>query len=136
MGAHRKDSKAEEMYELYGQGFSLDQVGKAFGVTRQSVYKMFKKRRYILRSKPKPLPFVEFNGYRYTLRNTGYYGRTNGERTLLHRDVWQSRYGSIPDGYDIHHLDRDRFNNHISNLELISKSEHASRYNTGKNGHN
>jgi len=133
MAYTRKDKKAKDMYSLYCKGFSLAKVAEAFCVTRQSIYKMFKRRNFILRTPKNPLPFIMFNGKKYTLRNTGYYGCTNGHRSLFHRDVWEYHNGSIPEGYDIHHLDRDRTNNHISNLELIIKSEHSKRYNTGKN---
>ena len=113
------------MYELYQEGHSLTGVAKAFGVTRQSVYKMFKLRGYELRSRPEPLPFVVFADHRYTLRNTGYYGRTNGKRALLHRDIWEAQHGPIPKGFDIHHLDGDRTNNRPGNFELIRKDEHT-----------
>ena len=121
------------MYKLYQTGRSLAEVGRAFGITRQCVFKMFKKRGYELRNRPAPLPYVMFNGHKYTLRNTGYYGRTNGRRTLIHRDVWKFHHGKIPKGYDVHHLDRDRSNNAIENLELISHSEHSRKYAHGQN---
>ena len=121
----RQDDKADAMYELYQRGHSLTGVARAFGVTRQSVYKMFKLRSLMLRSKPEPLPFVVFNGHRYTLRNTGYYGRTNGKRTLLHRDMWEARRGPIPEGFDIHHRDEDRTNNRLDNFQLLSNAEHT-----------
>jgi len=39
----------EHAYTIYLSGLSLEQVGKEIGVTRQSVYKAFKKRGFILR---------------------------------------------------------------------------------------
>ncbi len=116
------------MYELYQNGHSLTAVAKVFGVTRQSVYKMFKLRKFALRTRPEPLPYVIFASHRYTLRNTGYYGRTNGKRTLLHRDVWEARNGPIPETYDIHHRDGDRTNNRLVNLELMPKDEHTKHH--------
>lgn len=120
------------MYARYCDGLSLSQVAREFGNTRQSVFKSFKRRGLPVRTRPAPLPFVEFNGYRYTLRNTGYLGRTNGPRSLLHRDVWESHVGPIPAGFDIHHRDRDRLNNEIGNLECLPKDEHARRFSTGR----
>jgi len=133
MANYRNDTKAKEMYDLYCKGFSLGKVAEAFGVTRQSIYKMFKRRNYILRSRARPLPFVFFNGNKYTLRNNGYYGQTSGNRTLLHRDVWKKVNGKIPPGFDLHHIDGNRSHNDIQNLEIYSKSEHASKFNTGRN---
>lgn len=128
MGAPRNDVKAAAMYDLYQKGYSLAAIAKTFSMTRSGAYNIFKRREWPLRSRPEPLPFVVFAGHRYTLRNTGYYGRTNGKRTLLHRDIWESRNGPIPDGFDVHHLNRDRTNNRIENLALITRAEHARRY--------
>lgn len=128
-----KNQQYAEMYQLYQQGFSLEQVGKAFGVTRQSVYSGFHRRGWSLRQK-KELPFMCFNGIKFTRRNTGYLGRTDGNRELMHRYVWRHYHGEIPDGFDVHHRNRDRTDNRIENLELISRAEHARKYNTGCNG--
>ncbi len=127
-----KNKKAEDMYEQYNKGFSLSEVSKMFGVTRQSVYSMFKCRNFKLREKKK-LPFLIFNGKKYTLRNTGYYGLTNGKRTLMHRDVWEFHNGKIKKGFDIHHKDRDKTNNKVENLECIRKEEHSSKYGKKQN---
>jgi len=124
----KPDKKTTEaMYKLYQQGYSLARVGKSFGVSRQSVYERFARRKLKLRT-IKPLPFIIFQGKKYTRRPIGYYGCTNNNRTYLHRVVWESVNGKIPKNYDVHHIDNDRTNNHIDNLELISKSEHASKY--------
>jgi hypothetical protein len=125
MGGKRDDVKADAMYALYQDGHSLAQVAAAFGVTRQGVYKMFALRGWECRQRPEPLPFVVFGGNKYTLRNTGYYGRTDGDRTLLHRDMWEAKVGAIPAGYDVHHCDGDRTNNVMSNLALMPKPEHT-----------
>lgn len=126
------NEKADMMYEQYVEGFSLEQVGKMFGVTRQSVYAMFKCRGFEMREKKK-LPFLTFNGKKYTLRNNGYYGLTEGKRTMMHRDIWKFYNGNIPIGFDIHHKNHDKTDNSIKNLELIKKDEHARRFATGNN---
>ena len=117
--------QADAMRAAYEAGASLGQIAEQFGCTRQSVYVIFKRRGWTLRPKPPARRSVEWNGARYSLRNNGYMGRTTGQRTMLHRDVWSHTHGQIPEDHDIHHVDHDRMNNDISNLELISKSEHA-----------
>ena len=42
----------------------------------------------------------------------------------LHRYVWGYYNGIIPENYCIHHIDFNRSNNDISNLELITREEH------------
>lgn len=121
-----------EMYVLYQNGFSCTEIGKAFGVSRQTVFKRFQRQHLALR-KPKTLPFITFQGEKYTRRANGYYAKTFGNRYFLHRAVWESVHGKIPKGYDLHHIDHDRANNAIENLELYTKSEHARKFATGNN---
>lgn len=66
----------------------------------------------------------EFNGERFY--QCGFYYQHNGKR--LHRTVWEYHNGAIPKGYHVHHIDEDRSNNNIDNLELIPASEHLSRH--------
>lgn len=129
MGRLRDDVQAFAMQERYEAGLSFSEVAAEFGCSRQSVYVIFKRRNWPTRPRPAALPPVMFNGAKYTLRNTGYFGKTTGGRTLLHRDLWEHHNGPIPDGYDIHHIDHDRTNNELSNLELIDRGEHARRHN-------
>lgn len=42
----------------------------------------------------------------------------NSKYTTEHRLVWEQHHGPIPDGFEIHHRDRDVRNNRIENLEL------------------
>lgn len=41
----------------------------------------------------------------------------------LHRDVWQYHNGAIPKNLMVDHIDRNRDNNHISNLRLVTAKE-------------
>lgn len=75
---------------------------------------------------------VIFNGYKYYKQKTGYYqmAETNKRKQLgierrLHRAIWKFYNGDIPKGYQVHHKDENKDNNDISNLELLSASEHA-----------
>ena len=43
----------------------------------------------------------------------------------VHQYIWMVANGcDIPEGYDIHHIDGNKQNNSIYNLELIEKTEH------------
>lgn len=130
-----KSKNIEEMHALYMEGHSTRQVGKVFGVTGQSVYGLFKYNNKPMRKKPKPLEFIEFNGNKYTMRNTGYYGRTNDKRSLLHRDIWEYHHGQIPTGWDVHHKDENKEHNVIENFECLSKSDHTQLHSHGQNQH-
>ena len=53
---------------------------------------------------------------------------TQGKRefTMEHRLVWEAVNGEVPEGYDIHHIDGDTYNNDCDNLECLSHSDHSS----------
>lgn len=64
------------------------------------------------------------NGYKFRKdKKTGYWLCTTlGKR--LHRYVYEQYYGEIPKGYQVHHIDENKDNNDISNLKLMTISEH------------
>jgi len=122
----------DDAYKLYLDGLSLQQVANEIGVTRQCVYKSFKIRGLALRG-VNFRPHQIYDGKKFTLRNTGYYSLTTDDRCLMHRYVYEKEVGEIPKEFDIHHIDRNKSNNNINNLECICKKEHAKKYSTGNN---
>lgn len=70
-----------------------------------------------------------FNGIKFYKRadNAYWYSCTtvNGKRVYMHRYVWEYYNKPIPKDYAIHHIDLDRDNNDISNLQYLPKKEHA-----------
>lgn len=50
-------------------------------------------------------------------------------KECLHRIIWMVANGcDIPEGYDIHHIDGNKLNNSIYNLELIEHKKHVSEH--------
>lgn len=66
--------------------------------------------------------FVQTSGRYYSTRKKHY-----GTR-LLHRIIWIEHNGAIPEGYHIHHIDKNWRNNDISNLAVIKANEHFSKH--------
>lgn len=62
----------------------------------------------------------------YFQRMSGKLG--NRRPQYLHRDVWISANGPIPDGFHVHHKDNDPSNNDIANLAIASPQEHQSEH--------
>lgn len=120
----RRDDQATRMYALYQDGYSLAQVGQVWGLTRQSVYEMFRRRNWPLRER-KFLPTVTYLGDTYTPDPDGYFRKTNGDRKWLHHAVWEHHRGPIPAGHDIHHRDENKANNAPENLECLTPTDHG-----------
>jgi len=128
----KRNAKYDSAYNDYLSGLSLEQIAISLSVTRQCVYKAFKKRGFILRG-PNFRPYQEYDNKKFTLRNTGYYSLSYGTRALMHRYVWEKENGKIPEGYDIHHINEIKSDNRIENLECLPKSEHTKKYSPHNN---
>lgn len=59
-------------------------------------------------------------------RSTRFYyrGYIEGEFQKLHRYVYAYFFGKIPKGMHIDHIDGDRDNNDISNLQCLTREQH------------
>jgi hypothetical protein len=48
-----------------------------------------------------------------------------GKEIKLHIHIWEKHNGKKPKGYDIHHINGDKSNFELSNLMLLTKSDHS-----------
>lgn len=48
----------------------------------------------------------------------------------MHRDIWEHYKCKIPKGYHIHHIDGNKLNNEIENLEIKKAKEHLAEHMT------
>lgn len=63
---------------------------------------------------------INKNGYfAITSRKEGFHGQ------LLHRLIWSDHYGEIKSDLEIHHIDLNKRNNNLNNLQLLSKTDHS-----------
>lgn len=76
------------------------------------------------------MKYVEIDGHKFCRdEKTGYYlssKNLGGKRKRLHIYVWEKHNGEIPKGFHVHHLDKDKSNNNIDNLTILSGSKHSS----------
>ena len=75
---------------------------------------------------------MQYKGLAYQLNNKGYYARSNSRKKddgelFLHRQIWVDAYGKIPDGFTIDHINNDKLDNRIENLQLLTRSENSAK---------
>ncbi len=117
-------AKFEAMYELYKWGYNLNEIGRIFGNTHQSISDAFKRHGFELRPQLKK-PKYFYKGEAYTLDRDGYLKKTSGDHKWLHMVIWEEYYGLIPENHEVHHRDENKLNNDISNLECLHYTAHG-----------
>lgn len=45
----------------------------------------------------------------------------------VHRLVWETFNGKVPEGYEINHIDHNKANNSLANLELVTHSDNLKK---------
>ena len=73
------------------------------------------------------------DGFTFTRdEKSGYYLATKptcgNKRERLHNYMWRPRVGEVQKGFHVHHVNGDKCNNEVSNLAVVSASEHARRH--------
>ena len=79
------------------------------------------------------MPLIQTKFGKANINTRGYYdivSRVEGNyKKKLHRLIYEDHYGvTLLPTTDIHHLDGNKVNNHIDNLEALPHSEHCRRH--------
>jgi hypothetical protein len=72
--------------------------------------------------------FLKSGGEITKVNEGGYIQERDGYR---HRKIYERRYGKIPDGYDVHHIDGNPGNNDPENLIALRQDVHQWMHTNG-----
>jgi len=107
---------------------SATTIGRLIGTTQQNIFYWFKKLNIIgktIHDAKKKNGHINTKGYRIH--------KIYGKAVKEHRLIYETHYGKIPQGYDIHHIDGNKLNNNIDNLEMIEHGKHTRLHNAERN---
>lgn len=67
---------------------------------------------------------IFFNGQAYYKTPEGYWRSTDKKHSPLHVAVWEAANGPVPEGFEVHHIDENKDNNSLENLQCMTITEH------------
>lgn len=68
---------------------------------------------------------MQEENYKYWISKRGYPTIwINNKNIYLHVYIWEKNNGIKPKGFEVHHIDENKLNFNIDNLELLTLSEH------------
>ena len=128
----RIDLPTEELVARYGAGETVQKLAPEYGVCQFTIRKRLLEAGIVPRGRGGP------PGNKHGAKSTGpfcgggewypYSVARSGKRASIHRAYWEARFGDVPNGCVIHHIDGNVENYTIENLECLTRSEHRLRH--------
>lgn len=146
--SHSKWSKSdiEDFITMYVQGLPLDTVKNHFGMSRDQYKKIATKFKKINKGLPQGFVLLTGDLEDYAIHSSGEIIHKDSFKTLAkHRDrkgyvkstlakrsyalhrLLATTFMDVPEGYTIDHIDGDKTNNSLDNLQVISSEENISK---------
>lgn len=122
------------LYVEYKTGKTLKELGDKVNVSRKTIARHFLKKGFALRTKKESFSFQNRFGENNNYWKGGKHNKGNGYIEIIvegkkwyeHQYVYCQfhKIEKIPEGYRIHHIDKNKSNNKIENLQLLTHQQH------------
>lgn len=130
-----KELPIAEIVARYQDGMSTLKLESIYGVDRSTIWRRLRSAGVKMRRCGAPRRNKNALGNRSTpkpggplhLTSDGYLQTYDREKQQcrLHRGCWAAHYGEIPEGYVVHHINKETLDNRIENLACMSANEHS-----------
>jgi hypothetical protein len=117
---------SQQAIEAYKAGSTLACLGVLFGCDPATVSNLLKASGIARRSPGRKLvgkPYVDAQGYR-RIHDPNHPRSDQGGYVKEHISVWESKHGSTPKGWHIHHENHNKLDNRLENLRAVPAAEH------------
>lgn len=106
------------------EGYYVSEYGEVLSVRTRGYADMYRyKKPIILKLK------TDKDGYKEACLSITVEGKQKRIYKRVHRLVYETFKGEIPQGMTIDHIDNNKANNHISNLQILSRGENTAKAN-------
>jgi len=116
----KNNEQTAAMYAAYASGKSVCQVAKLYRMDASAIRQRFKNRGYPMRPRYR-VAFQVIDGIRFADVGRGYFREGRPLQRYAQQYVWVKHNGPVPQGFIVVHRNRNRGDNRIGNLYLISK---------------
>lgn len=122
-----------EIAQLYEDGDTIYTLAKIYGVGRMTILRRLRAAGVKIRKVGVLLGSHRAGGPLFG-DSAGYLQTTdrNNKTCRIHRACWEAYNGLIPKGFDIHHINNDKIDNCIENLDCMLRSKHGKLHGRNK----
>ena len=102
-------------FPIYGATYCAEKLGRSMSALSKKAAKLGVKRQH-------SYEYISYQGYKVDCKD-------RNKKILIHRRIMEEHLGrKLSSNEIVHHIDGNKLNNDINNLEVVSRSEHIKKH--------